>query len=62
LDVRVFETNDKDLIEKEVRHYINGMKARGARLVFASDHSIPPTVQLDTYRHIVDVYRETMYY
>ena len=62
LDVRIFETNDKDLIRKEVTDYIQGMKQRGARLVFASDHSIPPTVRLDTYQFIVDVYRENMLY
>ena len=62
LDVRIFETNDKDLIGKEVKAYIQGMKARGARLVFASDHSIPPTVRLDTYQYIVDVYRQHMLY
>jgi uroporphyrinogen decarboxylase len=62
LDVRVFETNDRDIIRREVTHYIAGMKARGARLVFASDHSVPPTVRYDTYRYIVDVYREQMLY
>jgi len=62
LDVRIFETNDKDLIRKEVSAYLQGMKQRGARLVFASDHSIPPTVRLDTYRFILDVYRQHMWY
>ena len=62
LDVRVFETNDRDIIRREVTHYIDVMKARGARLVFASDHSVPPTVRYDTYRYIVDVYREQMLY
>ena len=62
VDVRVFETNDKDTIRKEIAAYIDGMKARGARLVFASDHSIPPTVNYDTYRYALDVYREHMLY
>jgi uroporphyrinogen decarboxylase len=62
LDVRIFETNDCDLIRKEMVAYIQGMKDRSARLVFASDHSIPPTVRLDTYRYIVDVFRENMLY
>jgi uroporphyrinogen decarboxylase len=62
LDVRVFETNDRNLIRREMIGYINGMKARGARLVFASDHSIPPTVNYSTYRYIVNVYRELMMY
>ena len=61
-DVRVWETNDRDLIRREVASYIDGMKAHGARLVFASDHSIPPTVTYDTYRYVLDVYRERMMY
>ncbi len=61
-DIRIWESNDRDLVEREVRHYINGMKDRGARLVFASDHSIPPTVHYDTYRYALDVYRECMFY
>ncbi|MGQ9628760.1 MAG: uroporphyrinogen decarboxylase family protein [bacterium] len=62
LDVRVFETNDKHIIRREITNYIDGMKARGARLVFASDHSIPPTVRYDTYRYIVEMYRDRMMY
>lgn len=61
-DVRIWETNDKDLIRREMVYYIEGMKARGARLVFASDHSIPPTVRYDTYRYALEVYREHMLY
>ena len=62
MDVRVFETNDKSLIKKEVGHYLDGMKKRGARLLFASDHSITPNVHYDTYRYALDCYREHMYY
>jgi hypothetical protein len=61
-DVRVWEANDRNLIRREVASHIDGMKARGARLVFASDHSIPPTVIYDTYRYVLDVYRERMMY
>lgn len=61
-DIRIWETNDRALVGREVRNYINGMKDRGARLVFASDHSIPPTVHYDTYQYALDVYRECMYY
>ena len=62
LDVRVLETNDKDVIRREVAAYIDEMKASGARLVFASDHSIPPTINYDSYRYALDVYREHMWY
>ncbi len=62
LDVRVFETNDKDIIRREVASYIDGMKARGARLVFASDHSLPPDITYESYQYALDVYREHMMY
>ena len=62
LDVRILETNDKDLIRREVADYIEGMKARGAALLFASDHSLPPTIHLDSYQYALDVYREHMWY
>jgi uroporphyrinogen decarboxylase len=62
LDARVFESNDRDLIRREVADYIEGMKARGARLVFASDHSISTNTHYDSYRYAVDVYREHMWY
>lgn len=61
-DIRIFETNDKELIKKEMVSYINGMKKRGARLVFASDHSIPPTVHYDTYKYIIEIFKEHMFY
>jgi len=38
------------------------MKARGARLVFASDHSISTNTRYDSYRYALDVYREHMTY
>ena len=62
MDVRVFETNDKETIRREVTEYVEGMKARGARFIFASDHSISTLVRYDTYRYILDIYREHMAY
>ncbi len=61
-DARVFETNDTGLVRREVAAYIEGMKARGARLVFGSDHSLSPRIRLTTYRAALDAYRETMSY
>ena len=58
LDARVFESNDVTLIRREVAAYIDGMKQRGARLVFASDHSISPNTRYASYRHALDAYRE----
>ena len=62
LDARIFESNDKALIRKEMIHYIEGMKDRGARLVFASDHSLSTNVRYDTYQYAVDVFHEHMMY
>jgi uroporphyrinogen decarboxylase len=62
LDARVFETNDRDLIREEMVAYLEGMKERGARLVFASDHSVSPLVRYDTYCYALDVFREHMAY
>jgi hypothetical protein len=38
------------------------MKARGARLVFGSDHSIPPQVRYGTYKYALQVYCDHMLY
>jgi uroporphyrinogen decarboxylase len=62
LDARVFETNDRAIIRREVASYVEGMKERGARLVFASDHSISTNTRYDSYRYALDVYREHMAY
>ncbi|MGD2156631.1 MAG: uroporphyrinogen decarboxylase family protein [Anaerolineales bacterium] len=62
LDARVLESNEKDIIRREVAEYIEGMKTRGARLVFATDHSISPLTSYDSYRYALDVYRGHMMY
>ena len=58
----MFETNDKDIIRREVTSYVEGMKARGARLVFASDHSISTNTRYQSYLYGLEVYREHMTY
>ncbi len=62
LDARVFETNDKEIIRREVAAFIDGMKARGARLVFCSDHSVSPNTTYASYCYALEVYREHMWY
>jgi uroporphyrinogen decarboxylase len=62
LDVRVLESGDRDLIRREAARLIEGMKARGARYVFGSDHSLTTKIRYDDYRYAVDVYREHMIY
>ena len=62
LDARVLETNDKEIIGREVTRYVEGMKERGARLVFATDHSISTNTRYDSYCYALEVYREHMMY
>jgi hypothetical protein len=62
LDARVFETNDKEVIRREVTDYMEGMKARGARFAFASDHSISPRTRYESYLYALQIYREHMMY
>jgi uroporphyrinogen decarboxylase len=60
LDVRILETNERDTIRRGVVDLVEGMKARAARYLFGSDHSITPRVTYDSYRYALDVYREHM--
>jgi uroporphyrinogen decarboxylase len=62
LDARVFESGDRELIRREVAALIEGMKERGARFVFASDHSLSTNIAYADYAYAVDVYREHMAY
>jgi uroporphyrinogen decarboxylase len=62
LDARVLETNDRETIGREVTAYVEGMKVRNARLVFATDHSISTNTHYDSYCYALDVYREHMAY
>ena len=58
MDVRVLESGDRREIRRAVAELIEGMKARGARYVYASDHSISTNVDYDDFRFSLDVYRE----
>ncbi len=62
LDIRVLESGDRDLIRSEVIKLVEGLKARGARYVFGSDHSISTGVALADLKFAHDVYREHMDY
>ena len=62
LDARVLESGDRDLIRREVKAIVEGMKRRGARYVFASDHSLSTNVDYDDFRFAIDVYHDCMMY
>ena len=61
-DVRIFETNDRALVAREIEKLLQIMKSLEVGYVFGSDHTITPRVDYDTYRFALDVYREHMLY
>lgn len=55
-DVRVLESNDRQHIQSRVAEHLRHMKRLGARHLFGSDHSIPPSVSYDAYRWALDAF------
>ena len=62
LDARVLECSDHGHIRREVTKLINGMKSRGARYIFGSDHSISTNVRLADFQYALSVYHELKAY
>jgi uroporphyrinogen decarboxylase len=62
LDARILESHDHALIRKSVAELVDGMKAIGARYIFASDHSISTNVDYRDFQVAVETYREHMAY
>jgi uroporphyrinogen decarboxylase len=62
LDARVLESHDRDLIRAKVGELIDGMKARGASYVYASDHSLSTNIDYQDFQFALEVYREHMWY
>lgn len=61
-DARILETGDHALIRREVRKFMRGMKKRGARFLFGSDHSVSTNVNYDAFCCALEAYREEMTY
>ncbi len=62
LDVRILETNDRELIGREIKQLLEAMKTRQVGYVFGSDHTITPKVKYDTYRFALDTYMKHRYF
>lgn len=54
VDVMVMGTNDRDKIEAEVKAKIEAGKSTGS-YIYHSDHSVPPSVDWETYQFIVEL-------
>lgn len=48
IDARLFQANDKDALEREIRTKLE-ITRRGGGYIYHSDHSVPPDTDLDTY-------------
>jgi DNA-binding MurR/RpiR family transcriptional regulator len=62
LDARILESGDRSLIKREIVRLLQGMKERGARYVYGSDHSLSTLVPYRDFQYAVEVYRENMMY
>ena len=62
LDARIIESHDRDLIRAGIAGYLDGMKERGARLVFGSDHSLSTLIDHDDFQFALGVYRDHRMY
>ncbi len=62
LDIRAFESGDREKIKAECLGKLNGMKALRAPYIFMSDHSIPPSVKVADYEYALDLYRTNCRY
>lgn len=56
IDVRVLSTNDRDRVRTEVLRKLQA--AKGGGYILQSDHSIPPTVDPQTYDYVVQLARQ----
>jgi uroporphyrinogen decarboxylase len=57
IDMRVLESNDLNLIKKELKEKIEPVIRNGGRYILHSDHSISPKVEYDTYRAFLEAGR-----
>ena len=55
LDARILESGDRRTIRKGVVDFIEGMKKRGARFIYASNHSISTNVDYDDFLYSLQV-------
>jgi uroporphyrinogen decarboxylase len=61
-DARILERGDRAEIRQGVIDFVEGLKARGARLVFGSDHSLSTNIDYQEFLYAIEVYKEHMVY
>ena len=62
LNIVALETNDRAAIDAEIIPKLDAVRKNRVPYVFHSDHSIPKSVTLDTYRYVRDLHRKLGHY
>lgn len=62
INVVALSTNDKDVVKEEIVPKLKALKKAKIPYFFHSDHSIPPSVNLETYNFALDLFRENARY
>jgi uroporphyrinogen decarboxylase len=62
LNIIAYETNDYSKIDEEILPKLKGIKENKIPYVFHSDHSIPKTVKLETYKYSLELYKKHCFY
>lgn len=62
LDAQILESHDRKAIKRGVVDLIEGMKKRGASLVFGSDHSLSTLIDYSDFVYALEVYKEHRMY
>jgi hypothetical protein len=58
LDIRAFEANDPKTLEAEIIPKLRAIKEKRIPYVFFSDHAIPKSVKLETYRYALELHNK----
>ena len=61
LDARILESGDRETIRKGVTDFITGLRQRGARFVYGSDHSLSTNISYQDFLYSLEIYRDNMW-
>ena len=62
IDIRALESGDRSRIKEECLGKLEGMKKLRAPYIYMSDHSIPPTVTVENYEYMLELYHDNCRY
>jgi uroporphyrinogen decarboxylase len=58
INVVALNTNDRSKVEAEIVPKLTKLKEMRIPYIFHSDHSLPPTISMDTYEYALQLFRE----